>query len=182
VTPGRDLAARCLWITPCPIPHQASHCVRYNQPSTTGVAVKTLMESCTMHTCTREHAPASHAVCAAPLPGCRHPPLRCPLRDPKSNQPWKTARSLNMSGSKKLSRLQSSPRLFCSGVPADGTHPGKPITPQQSPPNTRMSQTSSTPHQQPPQASMPEGPPSLQPPAAHMLRQPTSQQQLVVRL
>jgi hypothetical protein len=36
----------------------------------------------------------------------------------KSNQAWKSARLPKMSGSRKLSRLHSSPRLFCSGVPA----------------------------------------------------------------
>ena len=36
----------------------------------------------------------------------------------KSNQDSKLASELNTSGSRKLSRLHSSLRLFCSGVPA----------------------------------------------------------------
>ena len=38
-------------------------------------------------------------------------------RPPKSNQDSKSSMLANTSGSRKLSRLHSSPRLFCSGVP-----------------------------------------------------------------
>ena len=44
----------------------------------------------------------------------------------KSNQDSKLASELNTSGSRKLSRLQSSLRLFCSGVPA---HRAQPLSP-----------------------------------------------------
>mmetsp|Transcript_32485 Transcript_32485/g.69688 ORF Transcript_32485/g.69688 Transcript_32485/m.69688 type:complete len:261 (+) Transcript_32485:1182-1964(+) len=39
------------------------------------------------------------------------------LEKSKSNHAWKESRSSKMSGSRKLSRDQSSVRLFCSGVP-----------------------------------------------------------------
>ena len=48
---------------------------------------------------------------------------------PKSNHDSKSLTSENTSGSRKLSRLHSSPRLFCSGVPVEGQSNHEPDMP-----------------------------------------------------